>query len=503
MLQQARQAASARRNELHEEDSLRLLDDYSQDSVEAGTAPDTLSVTYLDKLLDRQGWRRTHTHLFAVAFLALFASAIQTVAVSFVLPYFRDELSFSSAQCGWILTMIYVGMLCGDIVFGPLGDRIGRRNSLVISLSLGAFAMIAAGAWIKLFWHAMMIFFCAGFAAGPTLMLAFVYFGEFWGTLRRSKALMLLGFSWLIGTSCLALHAFLLLGTSEKGMWRTFLMTGAVPSLLAAALLLMSPQSPFFLLQARRESLLRRTLFRLTHEPAVHERRLDSRARVASESKFLEMLKIRSTLRPLATVGLLYFSLSFAYYGLVQWLPEFLDRINEPAAGTADQDTDELNIYFVVLLSNLSQIPGNSVALWLVHQHSDRGLRVVTIASLALSAGATVLFALANDSTQATVASCVLGAVSIGAWSALNVLCAAAFPSRVRTTAFGSVAALGRIGSILGVLAFGYLVDVGRAVPILLAAAFFAVAALAAILHNYTPAKDTILTVDGGDSDCD
>jgi VNT family MFS transporter (synaptic vesicle glycoprotein 2) len=80
------------------------------------------------------------------------------------------------------------------------------------------------------------------------------------------------------------------------------------------------------------------------------------------------------------------------------------------------------------------------------------------------------------------LAACILNAVSTISWNSLDCLSTESFPTALRTTALGVLAASGRLGSIVAQFVFGALIDVS--VPLLLttAAAVLGAGALSSLL---------------------
>jgi hypothetical protein len=77
---------------------------------------------------------------------------------------------------------------------------------------------------------------------------------------------------------------------------------------------------------------------------------------------------------------------------------------------------------------------------------------------------------------------CLLGAVNVGAWNSINLVSTELYKTVNRSTAYGFMAALGRIGAVAGNLSFALLINVSAAYPFMCAALAFVTAAGAAIL---------------------
>ena len=52
------------------------------------------------------------------------------------LPVIADEFGVSTSEVSHSVTAYFLGLVIGQLIYGPLSDRIGRRNPLFIGLSL-------------------------------------------------------------------------------------------------------------------------------------------------------------------------------------------------------------------------------------------------------------------------------------------------------------------------------------------------------------------------------
>ena len=110
------------------------------------------------------GFGLFHILLLLVSGTALLSDAIEILSISFVLPVLShpDEFGAGDLEEAVLSSIIFVGMLFGSYVWGGLADVIGRRTTIVISLSLGAvFGFVSAfSPW---FWLFVVLRFLSGF----------------------------------------------------------------------------------------------------------------------------------------------------------------------------------------------------------------------------------------------------------------------------------------------------------------------------------------------------
>lgn len=199
-----------------------------------------------------------------------------------------------------------------------------------------------------------------------------------------------------------------------------------------------------------------------------------------------------------AGLAFVWFSLSFGWYGLMLWLPEYFTRLTPSSsssasagdvAGEAGVGVPDRRVYTENVLVAWANLPGNVASAFMVDRIGRRKTLASCMAAAALAAG---LFAAAPSMAAAAAAAggrgggddaasdaslwrvyvacaCVFNALSVGGWNALDLYCAEAFPTAVRSTAMGTLSACGRLGSLIGSAINGYLIGRSLMAPLGLA----------------------------------
>lgn len=163
-----------------------------------------------------------------------------------------------------------------------------------------------------------------------------------------------------------------------------------------------------------------------------------------------------------------WFSLSFGWYGLILWIPTLFK-----------EQEFELDAYQDAFLVAAANLPGNLLASYLMDKMGRKRLLGY---SMLLSTLFGVLFAFSPNAAMTVTTASLLNAVSVGGWNSLDCLSTESFPTSLRTTAMGLLAACGRLGSIVGQFAFGALIHVSVTALLLTAAAMLFVGAVAGLL---------------------
>jgi len=165
---------------------------------------------------------------------------------------------------------------------------------------------------------------------------------------------------------------------------------------------------------------------------------------------------------------IVWFTLSLGWYGLTLWIPTIFAE--------TDVALDPYQDAFLVQAANL---PGNILSSFLVERI---GRKKVLSYSLVFACIAAIGFPFAKTEVVVVLCACLLNAASTMSWNALDCLSTESFPTSLRSTAMGLLAATGRIGSIIGQFIFGALIHVSLFALLGVAGAILLSGALAAML---------------------
>ena len=105
--------------------------------------------------LKHLGFGFFHIFLLLINGTALLSDAIEVLSISFVLPVLNrpEEYGVGDKEEALLSAIIFVGMLFGSYIWGSMADIVGRRTTLVASLTISAvFGFISAfSPWFWLF----------------------------------------------------------------------------------------------------------------------------------------------------------------------------------------------------------------------------------------------------------------------------------------------------------------------------------------------------------------
>ena len=185
-----------------------------------------------------------------------------------------------------------------------------------------------------------------------------------------------------------------------------------------------------------------------------------------------------SVRRPFVCLALVWWALSFGFYGLSTWITLLFERVDLP---------DPFGNAFIFACA---QIPGNVAALKLV---DSVGRRRLLIGSLVGATASAVMFAWDTKSKHTVVAAAVFfNAFSACGWVTVDCLSCECFPTRVRTSAMGFLSAVGRVASIAAQFVNGNLIDASVATLLLVTASCTLLGAAGALALPREPAGRAI-----------
>jgi sugar porter (SP) family MFS transporter len=200
-----------------------------------------------------------------VAALGGLLFGFDTAVIAGATAALRDLFQLTPAYEGFTVASALIGTVLGAMFSGRLGDRYGRKGSLMVMAILYlASALGCAMAWD---WYSLLFFrFLGGLGIGGSSVVGPMYIAEIAPARWRGRLVGFFQFNIVFGI-LMAYFSNYLVGTMGFGAeeWRWKLGVAAVPALLFLLMLFAIPQSPRWLVGQRRTEEAREIL-RLTGE---------------------------------------------------------------------------------------------------------------------------------------------------------------------------------------------------------------------------------------------
>jgi benzoate transport len=367
------------------------------------------------------------------------------LAISFASPGIARDWGLSSGTLGWILSMELLGMAIGSISLGGVGDRIGRRATMLLCLCIMAAGMFGAGfatgVGSLLAWRLL-----TGLGIGGMLAVTAAAVAEYSSRRWRSLAMALMVIGYPLGGFFGGMLAQRLL---RDGTWHDiFILGGWITAAFIPIVALLVPESPAFYDRQRAPGALEkinRVLARLGHSPATELTPIG-----ASEPRASMADIFKPGLRPTTIlVTAAYFALITSFYFLIKWVPKIVvDMGYQPAAAAG-----------VLKWFTLGGATGGAVFGLLAMRYD---LRPMTIVAMIGGAGMIYWFGTGQtDITSLTIVVALGGFFTNSAICGMYTLFAKVFPTPVRATGTGFAIGIGRGGAVLAPVLAGYLFQIG------------------------------------------
>ncbi len=362
--------------------------------------------------LDRVPLNSFHWRLLITSGLGWTFDAMDVLLIGFLVVPITKEFTLAPAQVGLVASAGFVGMFLGAAISGRLADRYGRRlifQATLVLFSIGAVLSALAPTFETLL-AARVI---AGLGLGGELPVVATLVSEFSPRAQRGRMIVLLESFWAYGTLAAGLIALFVL--PQFGWRGAFIVAERGRA-------------------AEADAIVRRV------ERASGGALLTLGAAIAplrSGRTSIAQLWSPAYARRSAMLWILWFGITFTYYGIFLYVPSLL-----AARGLSEVRSNEF-----FFLSTIAQIPGYFSAAWLVERW---GRKPTLVAYLLGTAVAAFLFGNAGTGTDAFVYAALLSFFNLGAWAIVYTYSPELYPTAIRATGAGIAAAVGRIGGIIG-----------------------------------------------------
>ncbi|XP_005488364.1 synaptic vesicle glycoprotein 2C [Zonotrichia leucophrys gambelii] len=354
-------------------------------------------------IIQECGHGRFQWALFFVLGMALMADGVEVFVVGFVLPSAETDMCIPNSGSGWLGSIVYLGMMVGAFFWGGLADKVGRRQSLLICMSVnGFFAFLSS--FVQGYGFFLFCRLFSGFGIGGTMPTVFSYFSEVLAREKRGEHLSWLCMFWMIGGIYASAMAWAIIphygwsfsmgSAYQFHSWRVFVIVCALPCVSSVVALTFMPESPRFLLEVGKHDEAWMILKQI-HDTNMRARgqpeKVFTVTRIKTPKQIDELIEIESDTGtwyrrcfvrirtelygiwltfmrcfnyPVKdnTIKLtaVWFTLSFGYYGLSVWFPDVIKHLqSDEYASRVKHFRNEEVSHFVFNFTLENQIHSN------------------------------------------------------------------------------------------------------------------------------------------------
>jgi len=404
------------------------------------------------RALDEAPIRAAHIGLLVVMAIAVTIDVMKPTTLAFVVPGMAQEYGLRSplnpageVPVAYLPLSGISGTVLGSFLWGWLGDRIGRRASILFAGIIFIGTSIC-GSMPEYNWNFLMCFIM-GLGVGGMLPITYALLAETIPARHRGWLMVVIGgdiAGAYIITSWLA--AELVPHFSWRILWLLGLPTGVLLILLNHWI----PESPRYLLASGREAEARAVMDR--YGAAIVEAPSELEVETDVKSQWMQLFR-QPLIGQSLTISLLGIGVGLVLFGFNLWIPSNLRKL-----GFAEVTADR-----ILRDSALIGFPFTFLIAWIYGFWSSKKTIILLTA---LTAAALLGFAIAGDSVVSNRA-LLYALLVIPIWginsvtAVLTVYSSEIYPTRIRSRGTGLAAGASKAGGVLIIA----LVALGVAVP--------------------------------------
>ncbi|WP_321948034.1 MFS transporter [Paraburkholderia sp. J10-1] len=384
------------------------------------------------------------------AYLLLLADGIDFLYLALSLTSLKHDFGLTDVQAGSFGSASLAAMLVGGIVGGWACDRYGRVRSLVVATVIFSLGTSCLG-FTQDYWQFLLIRFIGSLGIGAVYVGANTLVFEYAPVKHRTTVLGTLQSGWTVGYVVASVLAGAIL--PHYG-WRYLFFTSAVPVVLAIFMHAFIRDSDAYL-------------------EAKRKREAEARSGAGKQPSILRSIFDNPEQRQrfiVWTIGATL--LQFAYYGVVNWIPAYLQ---------SQMHISFSSIAGFLIATFIASTFAKIAAGWL----ADRiGRRLMFFLASALTAVFIPIVVLYKTPDNILYLMTIFGFFYGMPYGVTATFMSESFPTDVRGSASGTAYNIGRLGGVLAPVTIGYLSAAGHidAGFMLMAVAFLACGLVPALL---------------------
>ena len=378
--------------------------------------------------------------LILLSWLITVFDGLDMTMISYTAPYIQDDLGLTKGHLGDIFSAGIAGAALGGFLFSYLGDRVGRRPSVILAAySFGLLTL--AMAFARTYEELLILRFLDGLAIGGMLPLAWALNIEFAPANMRATAVTSIMIGYAIGASGAGPVTNWL---APLYQWNGVFIAGGVATLACAIVLHVAlPESVRLLvIKGKSPNLVVRILKRLDPRVDVSDGDQFVLSDEQTESHFSFAKLFKDDLKAITPlIWLAYGISSLGIFFITSWGPLLLEALSFPRHEAAT-------------VSAISGFLGAVMGLILM-RFTDRYGPVAVSVFPALSVPILVVLGLGYMPHAIFLAAIIVGSILVaGGHFGIQSICGIYYPSTIRASGAGWASSIakgfGTLGPIVG-----------------------------------------------------
>lgn len=394
----------------------------------------------INDIIDKSRFTAFHWKVLIWCLIIIIFDGYDLVIYGVALPLLMQQWSLTAVQAGLLASAALFGMMFGAMIFGTLSDKLGRKKTILICVTLfSGFTFL--GAFAQSPTEFAILRFIAGLGIGGVMPNVVALMTEYAPKKIRSTlvALMFSGYA-IGGMSSALLGAWLV---KDMG-WQIMFLIAGIPLLLLPVIWKFLPESLAFLVKSNHHDQAKMIVTKISPETELTH----NSVLVLNESTSTDA-PVRALFQQGRSFSTFMFWIAFfmcllMVYALGSWLPKLMLQAGYSLGASM------LFLFALNIGGMVGAIGGGALA-------DKFHLKPVITSMFVIGAAALIL--LGFNSPQFILYSliAIAGAATIGSQILLYTFVAQFYPTAVRSTGMGWASGIGRIGAIIGPVLTGAL----------------------------------------------